>query len=404
MKKIFLLLFVSSLFIGMNAFATNGMRMIGFGPVQTSMGGVSGATFLDSASLLTNPAGMSMLTGRFDFGASYFVPTVKLKANPPMGSGTELDSDRGPSPVPAMGLIIPVNDKINFGLGAYGIAGMGVDYKKDFFGSTLYSSYSQMRFAPGASYKINDMASVGVTVNVMYATMEFVAGDSHSGAANGEQYPHMGASAFGYGGTIGVAVKPIDILTIGIAYESTSRFQDFQFNTFSGKEKLEFNQPMNATLGISAAPIKGLIVGFDVEWIRWSETNGKDKPKYSSKQAGTMTWNLNWDDQFVYKVGVQYTVNPMINVRLGYNYGKMPVDKTRTFENAAFPAIAEVHYTIGLGLNFSEKFALNLGAMYSPEAKVSGTGTYMTAGGPAPITTESKMSQYSIDLGISYKF
>ena len=66
MKKISLLLFVSCLFFGMNAFATNGMRMIGFGPIQTSMGGVSGATFLDAASLLTNPAGMSMLTGRIN--------------------------------------------------------------------------------------------------------------------------------------------------------------------------------------------------------------------------------------------------------------------------------------------------------------------------------------------------
>ena len=263
--------------------------MIGFGPIQTSMGGVSGATFLDAASLLTNPAGMSMLTGRIDFGASYFVPTVKMTAanttaGTPMsgmvGQGNELTSDRGPSPVPAMGLIIPINDKMNFGLGAYGIAGMGVDYKKEFSGTSLYSSYSQMRFAPGVSYKINEVTSVGVTVNLMYATMEFVAGDNHAGAANGEQYPHMGASAFGYGGTIGVAMKPVDIITIGLAYESTSKFQKFQFNTFTGKEKLEFNQPMVATLGISVAPVKGLIVGFDVQWIRWSDSNGKDLSKY----------------------------------------------------------------------------------------------------------------------------
>ena len=57
-----------------------------------------------------------------------------------VGQGNELTSDRGPSPVPAMGLIIPINDKMNFGLGAYGIAGIENDCKKEFFGSTLYSS------------------------------------------------------------------------------------------------------------------------------------------------------------------------------------------------------------------------------------------------------------------------
>jgi long-chain fatty acid transport protein len=37
------------------AAATNGMRMIGFGPVQNSMGGVSAAAPLDAATIVTNP-------------------------------------------------------------------------------------------------------------------------------------------------------------------------------------------------------------------------------------------------------------------------------------------------------------------------------------------------------------
>ena len=50
---------VVAMFIAVNANATNGMRMIGFGPVQDSMGGVSVGLPLDAASVLTNPAGMS---------------------------------------------------------------------------------------------------------------------------------------------------------------------------------------------------------------------------------------------------------------------------------------------------------------------------------------------------------
>lgn len=120
---------VSILLFSTGAWATNGMRLIGFGPVQRSMGGVSVGLPLDAASVLTNPAGMSDLKGRVDFGASYFAPDVEYKAVG-MGPGTvkynneTIESDRGASPVPALGLIIPLSESVHFGIGAYGISGM----------------------------------------------------------------------------------------------------------------------------------------------------------------------------------------------------------------------------------------------------------------------------------------
>ncbi|MGD0279733.1 MAG: aromatic hydrocarbon degradation protein, partial [Smithella sp.] len=78
MKKIIrvsLMSIVAAVLMTSSVYATNGMRMIGFGPVQDSMGGVSVGLPLDAASVLTNPAGMSVLPGRIDFGASYFVPS-----------------------------------------------------------------------------------------------------------------------------------------------------------------------------------------------------------------------------------------------------------------------------------------------------------------------------------------
>src|SRR5208283_2170243 len=242
---------VAAMFIAANANATNGMRMIGFGPVHDSMGGVSVGLTLDAASILTNPAGMSDLSGRIDFGASYFKPSVDYKATGG-ANGATIDSDRGGSPVPAFGLIIPLGDKFKFGVGAYGVAGMGVDYPANLYGSTTYTSYSQMRFAPALSYKINDIVSVGVAVNIMYATMEF------NVASAADQLPHMGASSFGYGATIGVLVKPVDFLQIGLAYETKSYFQDFAFNTTAGVDKLEFDQPQVATIGLGIKPIKDL--------------------------------------------------------------------------------------------------------------------------------------------------
>jgi long-chain fatty acid transport protein len=232
----------------------------------------------------------------------------------------------------------------------------------------------------------------------MYATMEF-------NAAKGfDQSPHMGAASFGYGATLGLLIKPVDVLQIGLAYETKSTFQDFKFNTGSGTDKIEFNQPQTATVGIGIKPIKDLLIGFDVQWIRWSETNGKDLPKYSANNSGAMPWNMDWSDQFVYKVGVQYAVHPMVTLRAGYNYGKMPLNSDRAFENIAFPAVSEHHITAGIGVNLNKQFTLNIGGMYSPTAKLTGSNAGYPMAGQGISSYETEMSQYSLDMGVTYIF
>ncbi len=389
--------------IGTSAFATNGMRMIGFGPIQNSMGGVSVGLPLDSATVLSNPAGMSDLQRRIDFGATYFKPSVEYSANGVgpgfiANNGTTFDSDRGPSPIPAIGVILPINDRLKFGIGAFGTCGMGVDYPQNLYGGVSYTSYSQLRFAPGLSFKINDVWSVGAAINAMYATMEY---NVASGFA---QQPHMGAQSFGYGATLGILAKPTDYLQIGLAYETKSIFQDFEFNTNSGKDKLSFDQPQIATIGIGVKPFKPLLLGVDVQWINWSQTNGQNLPAYSQNSSGAMAWNMDWEDQFVYKFGVQYTVNPVWTLRAGYNYGKMPLNSNRAFENIVFPAVSEHHFAAGVGINLTDHLALNLGGMYSPKAKISGANAGAPPAGQGIASYETSMSQYSIDAGLTYVF
>ena len=65
----------------------------------------------------------------------------------------------------------------------------------------------------------------------------------------------------------------------------------------------------------------------------------------------------------------------------------------------AFPAIAEYHYTAGIGISFDNNLTLNIGGMYSPEAKIDGANALQ---GIADY--ETKMSQYSLDMGIAYVF
>jgi long-chain fatty acid transport protein len=397
MKKILGTAAAAAILAATPAQATNGMRMIGFGPVQNAMGGASVAAPLDAASVVSNPAGISEVAPRFDLAGQGFTPTVKYTADWSFGgppASASQSSDRPTDFLPTIASVFKVQDSLTVGVAALGTAGMGVEYASGasaLYGQTTMSSYLNGRVAPAVAWKVNDALSVGAAFNIMYAQMEYEAGGSPK---------HSTAGSLGFGGTLGVTYKVSEIVTLAAAYETQSAFQDFEFTVAGQTQALNFDQPMVATLGAAFRPLGGLLLALDGQWINWSATNGKDKPKWSKNPAGEPAWNLNWSDQFVVKLGLEYQLAALkeLKLRAGYNYGKSPLDAARAFENIAFPAIAENHFTVGAGYDVG-KFSVNAAFMYSPESKLSGSN-------PAQgiVAYETKMSQTAFELGGAYRF
>lgn len=377
--------------------ATNGMQVIGLGPVMRSMGGAGSALPLDTAAIMVNPAGMSDLGGRIDFGVVLFVPDSEYTATHTGafgGTTVKQSSDTGPAPMPSFGLVIPINDDLHFGMGAYGVAGMGVDYANSLYSNVVYTSFEMMKFAPALSYRINKMVSIGAAFNLDYATMGYNAGRTGSNTIE----PHNKDSQFGYGFQVGVLVKPLDQLSVALSYISKQRFPDFEFNTTVGKDKLDFDQPQNVILGFGYKATQRLRIAADVKWINWDDTMDKG-PKYTQNSSGSGAWNCNWDDQWVFAIGAEFDASDILKLRIGYNYGANPLPSDRAFEAIAFPAIQEHHYTAGVGVALTEKLDLNIGVMYAPKVTMSGSNT---AQGVAAY--ETSLSEYSVDIGLAYRF
>jgi long-chain fatty acid transport protein len=399
MKKILGILAGAALVAAAPAHATNGMRMIGFGPIQNGMGGASVAAPLDSATVVTNPAGLSALSPRIDIAGQSFAPSVKYKADwaTPGPSGSASQSSGRPTDfLPTLAGVYRVDEQVTLGLAALGTAGMGVDYgagASSLFGGTTMSSYLNGRVAPAAAYRVNDRLSVGLALNLMYAQMEFNVMQPTGQA----KFPS--ASSLGYGATVGITFRPSDEVTLGAAYETRSFFQDFEFTVGGQKRKLAFDQPMVATVGAGVRPVEGLLLAFDGEWINWSDIAGNNLPKFTSP-PGAGGFNMNWNDQIVVKLGAEYQLPVLkaLKVRAGYNHGKAPVDKSSAFEAVLFPAIAEHHFTVGAGYELS-KLAVNVAFVYSPEAIMKGSN-------PAQgiVGYETKMSQTAFEFGAAYKF
>jgi len=398
------------------AYATNGIKLIGLGPVQRSMGGVSVGLPLDSATTITNPAGMSEVGGRVDLGITTVIPVSSYDATSNLGAavitenGATIKSDTQPFILPAAGVIVPINDNWTVGLGVYSVSGAGVDYMSNLYNAVTYTSYTASKFTPAISYSFGDAVSLGIGPTFSFATFAFEAAGNPA---------HNNAYAYGVGITAGALVKPLefleegnipwdlpsDLISLGFAYESKQWFTRFEYNTSgSKKDKLEFDLPQSFTLGIGLKPIEKLRIGFDVAWIDWSSTLGNDLPRYAANASGSSAFNCNWVDQFVYKVGAEFDVleDMVVNkltLRLGYNYGEKPVSKDRPFENIALPGIAEHHLTCGAGIKFTEKLGVNVGFMYSPKSTVdtSNAGAFIN-------DARSRLTEYSVDIALFYEF
>jgi long-chain fatty acid transport protein len=400
------------------------MRMPGFGPVQSSMGGVGVGATLDASTIVSNPAGLVGLPSQVEIGVSLFKPTVSYSATespmPPgytgavvAQPGVTLDSQRGISPIPTLAAVFPLSDSFTAGVGLFGVSGMGVDYAANLYGGTTTTSYQQARLAPALAYRVTDRLSFGVTLNAMAAQVSWNAASGFGGQE------HTTSTSYGVGGTVGAKLAATEWLTIGASYESRSHFQDFSFAipahqafdpaTFqpvqipAGTDKLSFDQPMSAAAGLALTPTQSLLIAGDVAWINWSATNGQNLPKFSQNQSGAMPWDLGWKDQWVFKFGAQLSPIEKLNLRAGYNYGKMPLDAHCAFENLAFPAVSEHHFSAGAGYDFG-KVTVNAGVTWSPKATLSGSNPdYPAQGGQAIQSYTTSMSQVAIDAGLAWR-
>ena len=413
------------------ALATNGTSLIGIGPTARSMGGVGIAHPLDATqAVFSNPAAMCFgdfcPSNEAEFAGTVFMPTVKAQISS-QGQVFNAKSEGRVYPIPAMGIsfAFPELPKWRFGLGAYGISGLGVNYKSTTFehpfagnfGNQLaggtYSDFMLMKFAPSAAYQVNDWLSLGAALNIDYSTMDLGGGNS---------------AGYGIGGQFGIIVKPHDKISLGltyitpqpVSYRNIAAFDQFYANNpvtnpFGRPSwgSLVLESPNTVGLGIAYEPLyRKLLFEVNVKWLNWSNARG-----YS---------DFGWHDQIVVGVGAQYKPMPKMALRMGYNYGNNPL-KGKDFNGTlgtpgsmtkvqgnyvptyyyettrviGFPAITEHHLTFGATYDITEKFSMLFGYVISFRNRISSNGTTLTG---APVRISSALYENAIDLGFTWRF
>lgn len=431
--KIILVLFLTVL-LSTPAVATNGDNLIGVGPISRAMGGVGIAAPQDAISaVFANPAAMCFgpfcPSSQVDFAGTMFMPDVKAKVSGPAGPapGTGIggtikdDSDDEVYAIPAFGVSVPITDGLSppdwrFGLAAFGVTGLGVDYRQskldqpefyDFTGlagapadgpliTGEYTQLQSMRFAPAFGFQPNAKLSFGLAGIIEYSNLDLGQGSDWD---------------YGFGVQGGAIFRPINDLSLGLNI-ITPRKLEFEkvadFDNDGSLDDLDLEAPLEIGAG-AAYMFSKFLIEADVKWINWSNADGYE--------------DFDWNDQWVFAIGGQYQPIPKLFLRAGYNYAKTPVDDNDGFDGTAgkkvqgklipseyyyetfrligFPALVEHHITLGIGYEFTQTFSVNLGYMHAFKNDLKQDGT--TPFG-VPVTIESELTEDAIDLGLTWRF
>ncbi len=416
------LAFTIGLLLNVPAYAGNGTRMLGFSARDSGMAGATTASAEDTSCLVRNPAGLVWTGDRVDLEYLNILPhdvtmeTQGTAASPGLfgfplanrGLQQKSNVDYLPGGNAGISYRIPGTDKhpVSVGLGVFTMAGVADNYPSSRIGSTTLTALAggnnydkmvdlrSMRFTPGIAAAFNDKLSFGAVVNIaIQGLRENLAQTSFAETTGGGKWDFTPGAGF----TLGLLYKVNELLSLGTSYESHGWMQHHH----KYKDTLPFiDEPPVINVGVSLKPVKNLELTYDTRYINWTDIK--------LARNGPSSGGFGWGDQWVFATGGEYTFKDKKNsdklkLRLGYNYGKSPIQDHVIFANALLPVIIEHHLTTGFSYFFTKDLSLDVvwehhffisksdngkGDYYS----VNGAGTKITAAGEV------------IGVGLGYKY
>jgi len=391
--------------------------MIGVTPASRGMGGLGiGMRVGPTDAIFRNPAWMSEEEGfNLTFGGIVFMPDVKGRISMPAPTGDSgyITSDADFFTIPEVAIVDKLNDRVHLGIGAFGVSGMGVDYRNlDARLSNMHTNLQFMRVIPAISMKMDDRWTIGAGIDMCWGSLDLGAamptapGSTTTYNASGGQNQDWGTGAH-----IGISYKTKENpWSFGITYQSSVSMKYnrvFDSNNDGTFESLKLEQPMEYGFGLGKILNNKVKIGFDYRFINWSNADGYKQFK--------------WKDQNVYALGIEYKAEKKMTWRAGYNYAKSPIANKSSlsttnkntipnftspfsdfnvewFNLIGFPAIVERHASLGFTYQANEHFSIDFSYTHAFEGEATAT-----AGGGTMLAS-GKNSQDIIGIGLGWHF
>lgn len=321
----------------------------------------------DPSTIAHNPAGLAILN-RAEIYQGVTVISSEAEFDNRAGATADLQSPLFFVPH-AFACTRPMERGMVLGLGVYSPFGIG-GTKWSNSGPTRYASTESLigtvSINPALAWKPHPRVAVGLGVYTLLARQieERMIDQSMLGAGDGRF--DLEALGYGYGVNAGLLVFPCDAVSLGVNYSSrvsiplsgevelknlAPALQPlFGGTEFSTDVEIDMVFPHVVALGAAWRPQANLVLAVEVEYLGWSVFD-QATLDFEEEIPGAgfvdQTAELDWDDVWRFKVGLEYGANDRWAVRLGYAYMISAVpDHTLS---PAFPDSNSHSVTAGLG-------------------------------------------------------
>ena len=367
----------------------------------------------DYSAIAFNPAGMSLKKSGAQAGMTLVMIKADVKGetvNGGINQGKEGDI-RLRNWIPHFFTQYKINDKFDFGFGAYAPFGLSTIYNEDWFGRThaLKSYIGVMDFAPTMSYKVLSNLTLGGSILFERADAKLT-NDLPMVAGGG--YNKVEGDDWAYGYTLGLMYEPWKDTRFGVSYRSKVTHHlkgkhtvegsampalpgvPFQNGTTVGRAKITLPEHL---LLSAYHRIDKIGLAASAKWTRWSRFDQLDI--YSDNfQNGVSSTEEKWENVWMLGVGMDYYHDDNWTFRLGLSYDESPV-KNAEYRTARIPDNNRWWASVGVSYKYKNA-TIDLGYSHM-FVKASKTHNYASG---SYLDAKYKMQANLIGLQAQYEF
>lgn len=348
---------------------------------STAMSGVATANPNEPNASFYNPAGMAFQEGFGIYaGPTMILPSIEYTS--PDGDITEETE---------FSTFFPPNFHASYEIGA-GLAagvgvtfpwGLGVAWPDDWHGRETFRSQSleTLNVNPNVAYRVPGI-DLGVSAGVQVLRSSLRQRRAAVVRPDNEVDVALGGVGHGIGFTAASQYRPTDEITVGVnyrsgatmEYEGDARFSDdvegtpFERRMIDQEISTQLNIPHTISAGIGWQATEPLWVGFDVNYMTWSDYD-RVEVQYSEQSPEGEPGETepptvvegNWNDAVALRLGAEYEIVERLAARTGF-----AVDMTPVPDETVAPSLPDNHrlnFSAGLGANHAG-FLVDLAYQY----------------------------------------
>jgi long-chain fatty acid transport protein len=430
--------------------ATDGYFQHGYGMKAYGMGGASIAVAQDAFGGANNPGTMAFAGNQYAIGAILFSPWRKAERSGGAAFGLDgsADSDSNYFGIPEIAYNTMLRPDLSLGVTVYGNGGMNTDYPGGqlpspgacgpatgpgtgfnpapgpynlFCGNgNLGVDLSQLIVAPTLAWRFHPDHSIGISPLFAYQRfrMEGVQSFANPGLSTspGDVTNRGYDSSTGWGVRVGYYGEITPQWAIGATYQSKIDMGEFDKYRGLFAESGGFDIPSNWGVGVAFKPTPQWLLALDYEHIDYSDARSVSNrsslllncvnpggPDRATCLGGSNGAGFGWQDVDVWKIGVQYEINPQWTVRAGYNHSDNPIEARDVTFNILAPGVIKDHVTLGATWSYDPKNEITGAFMYAFENSVQGSSLLNNFLPPqAGAAMQEKIQMYEWAIGVQY--